>query len=132
MFCYGVLECVMGQGKLKSELVVVWCFNADPQITFPISSEIMSYDVTLQRHAQYSKPGNICLNSFTNLYYVSIIDHTGPLESLRTLVGSQRQLLRVEFYHFQNKSPYSSLARRRSLILCCVANCRTQVVGNFS
>ena len=26
----GVLECVMGQGKLKSGLVVVWCFNADP------------------------------------------------------------------------------------------------------
>ena len=45
----------MGQGKLKSGLVVVWCFNADPYITFPISSQIMSYDVTFQRHAQYSK-----------------------------------------------------------------------------
>ena len=45
----------MGQGKLKSELVVVWCFNADPLITFPISSQMMSYDVTFQRHAQYSK-----------------------------------------------------------------------------
>ena len=45
----------MGQGKLKSGLVVVWCFNTNPQITFPISSQIMSYDVTFQRHAQYSK-----------------------------------------------------------------------------
>ena len=27
---FGVLECMMGQGKLKSGLVVVWCFNADP------------------------------------------------------------------------------------------------------
>ena len=45
----------MGQGKLKSRLVEVWCFNADPLITFPISSQIMSYDVTFQRHAQYSK-----------------------------------------------------------------------------
>ena len=26
----GVLQCVMGQGKLKSGLVVVWCLNADP------------------------------------------------------------------------------------------------------
>ena len=76
-------------------------------------------------------PGNIWLNAFT-LYYVSIIDHTGSLESLRTLVGSQRQLLRVEFYQFQNKSPYCSLASRRPAILCCVANRRTQVVGNFS
>ena len=79
--------------------------------------------------AQYSKTGNF--HKFV-LQYVSIIDHTGPLESLRTLVGSQRQLLRVEFYHFQNKSPYCSLARRRPVILCCVANCRTQVVGNLS
>ena len=78
------------------------------------------------------KPGNIWLNTFTNLYYVSIKDHTGPLESLRTLVGSQQQLLRVEVYHFQNKSPYCSLARRRPVILRCVANCRTQVVGNLS
>ena len=45
----------MGQGKLKSRLVEVWCFNADPLTTFPISSQIMSYDVTFQRHAQYSK-----------------------------------------------------------------------------
>ena len=44
----------MGQGKLKSGLVVVWCFNADPSITFPISLQIMSYDVTFQHHAQYS------------------------------------------------------------------------------
>ena len=104
-----------------------------------MSSQIMSYDVTFQSHAQYSKTLEHLLNTFTNLYYVSIIDHTGPLESLRTLVGSQRQLLRVEFYHFQNKfyhfqnkSPYCSLARRRPVILCCAANCRTQVVGNFS
>ena len=41
----------MGQGKLKSGLVVVWCFNA------PISSQILSYDVTFQRQAQYSKTG---------------------------------------------------------------------------
>ena len=75
---------------------------------------------------------NIRLIARAPLYYVSIIDHTGPLESLRTLVGSQRQLLQVEFYHFQNKSPYCSLARRRPVIQCCVANCRTQVVGNFS
>ena len=45
----------MGQRKLKSGLVVVWGFNADPCITFPISSQIMPYDVTIQRHAQYSK-----------------------------------------------------------------------------
>ena len=45
----------MGQRKLKLELVVVWCFNADPLITFPISSQMMSYDVTFQRHAKYSK-----------------------------------------------------------------------------
>ena len=88
--------------------------------------------VTFQRHAQYSKTQEHLMNTFTYLYYVSIIDHTGPLESLRTMVGVQRKLLREEFYHFQNKSPYCSLARRRPVILCCVANCRTQVVGNFS
>ena len=72
-----------------------------------------------------TSPFNVTLSIVKpGILSVSIIDHTGPLESLRKLVGSQQQLLRVEFYHFQNKSPYCSLARRRPVILCCVANCR--------
>ena len=71
---------------------------------FPISSQIMSYDVTFQRHAQYSKTREHLIEYFHkfvlcihNRPYWAI---TGPLESLRTLVGSQRQLLRVEFLSF--------------------------------
>ena len=55
----------MGQGKLKSGLVVVWGFNADPSIiTFPISSQIMSYDDAFQRHAQYSKTREHLIENF--------------------------------------------------------------------
>ena len=57
----------MGQGKLKSGLVVVWCFNADIKIIFPISSQIMSYDVTFQRHAQYSKTREHLIEYFHKL-----------------------------------------------------------------
>ena len=60
----------------------------------------MSYDVTFQRHAQYSKTREHLIEYFHKFVLCIHNRPVGPLESLRTLVGSQRQLLRVEFYHF--------------------------------